>query len=116
MNSLREIVAPVTVLVGALWLLWPGLLRGWLVGKTSWAIYWALAGLYGYPAASWAAARWGFRAWVWSGIVLVILGGVLRMTLDRVAQKIPEPAYRLIGALTLLQGAMTLYQFKRSAP
>ena len=97
-----------SIFIGLLWLVWPKLLRGWLVSKASWTLYWALVFYLFFPAAAFME-QWGAKGWIVLGIALIVFGGLLRGLIGRAAERLPLVSFRVIGAMNVASGAYLVF-------
>ena len=105
---MNTVIGWVSVLLGVLWLVWPKLLRGWLVGKTSWTLYWMLVFYFFFPVAAYME-QWGLKGWVALGIGLIVFGGLLRELIGKVAERLPLVSFRVMGALNVASGLYLVF-------
>ena len=106
---LSKIIGCFAVFLGVLWVVWPQILRGWVVGKVSWALFWLIAFSIFYPAASWIG-RWGMNGWAAFVLAFVVLGSLLKTVINKSAEKIPLACFRIAGALNIVSGLFLIFR------
>ena len=66
------IVGCFAIFLGAIWVIWPKVLRGWMAGKASGILFYALFFPFFFPAMHWAG-QWGMRGWVGAFIAFWVI-------------------------------------------
>lgn len=104
-----KLVGYFSIFMGVLWLVWPGLLRGWLAGKTTRHIFWLLLGAFFFPLFR-GAGKFGLE-----GFLAVIIGFWLLMkfagaAIQAAAARIPALAFRAAGLLNIVSGCWLLFK------
>lgn len=106
-----KLIGYFSIFIGLVWIVRPQVLRWWLVGKASWALYWTLVLYLFFPVAS-LIERWGAKGWICLAIGLVVFGGLLRGFIKKLAERLPLVSFQVIGTLTLLSGIFMAF-FKK---
>lgn len=96
-----------SIVVGAIWAVWPQLLRGWLVRKSGSTIMWAVLAVGLAPYAAWAS-KWGVNGWVSAGVAFMVLGLILHRLISSMAERVPLPIFRFFGFLTFASGCLAV--------
>lgn len=96
-----------SMFIGALWVCFPQLLRGWLVGKTTRTVFWLVLGTIFFPLAHYLGKLGlaGFAALLIGFWLLLKLTG---KAMQKALEKVPPYAFRAVGVLNILSGILLI--------
>ena len=114
-----NIIAWLWILTGALWVIWPAILRGWFTRKTGRRAFWLVWGCLALMILHVGSLAWGIQV---RALKTVALAGVLlllglmwtvqssaRTQLRLWCQNIPLKVFRVAGLLNIAVGTWLLY-------
>ena len=107
---MTTLVGYFAIFFGALWILWPQMLRGWLAGKASWMLLCLFLFPFFFPAGHWAGERWAIKGWLGVILIFSVLGAIVRSLIGKASQGIPLSVFRIAGALNLFSGLWLVWK------